>query len=76
MINRQRAASSIYQGAILTAALVLVATSVTDGVLHVIEFVSMDGRPSVESVTAVGLQVLAPVVAAAALLLLLGRDWR
>lgn len=76
MMNRQRAASSIYQGAILTAALVLVATSVTDGVLHVIEFVSMDGRPSVESVTAVGLQVLAPVVAAAALLLLLSRDWR
>ena len=76
MMNRQRAASSLYQGAILTAALVLVATSVVDGVLHVIEFISMDGRPSAESVAAVGLQVLAPVVAAAALLLLLSRDWR
>ena len=76
MMNRQRAASSFYHGAILTTALVLVVASVTDGVLHVIEFVSMDGRPSVESVTAVGLQVLSPVVAAAALLLLLSRDWR
>jgi two-component system, sensor histidine kinase and response regulator len=75
MLKRHIAARSLYRLVILMVALVLVVTSVTDGLLHIVEFISLDGRPSSSVTAAVGMQVLSPTVAAIVLLLLLGRDW-
>jgi two-component system, sensor histidine kinase and response regulator len=75
MLKRHLAARSLYRLVILMVALMLVVTSVTDGLLHIVEFISLDGRPSSSVTTAVGMQVLSPTVAAIVLLLLLGRDW-
>jgi two-component system, sensor histidine kinase and response regulator len=75
MLKRHLAARSLYRLVILMVALMLVVTSVTDGLLHIVEFISLDGRPSSSVTTAVSMQVLSPTVAAIVLLLLLGRDW-
>lgn len=75
MLKRHLAARSLYRLVILVVALMLVVTSVTDGLLHIVEFISLDGEPSSSVTTAVGMQVLSPTVAAIVLLLLLGRDW-